>query len=82
MCSGWTEIRNKEGIRVCTKAVDDNPIKNGRASGIVQASPDEIVGMLRSVEYYHLIDPLYKVRRFCSLQRDGCVFWFLRLIVC
>lgn len=55
----WKKVKEKRGITVHLSHEEGNPIKAGKARGLIPGSPKLLLRILQSLDYYPQIDPLY-----------------------
>ncbi len=74
----WKDVLNRDAVRVEARAVPGSKIKEFRATGRIEASPERVLAMLTDVESYPGTMPMTEVARL--LRRDGASAWYYMVI--
>ncbi len=48
----WKKVKEKRGVPVLLKHEEDNPIKAGKALGLMPGHPELLLKILQSLDYY------------------------------
>jgi len=60
---GWDLISEKNDIKISIKNEESNPLKSGKAVGIVKRSVSDVFELLQGIDSYQEVDKLYESGR-------------------
>ncbi|RJE74119.1 START domain-containing protein [Reichenbachiella sp. MSK19-1] len=75
----WIHAKTQDGITVYTRISDDSPVKEFKAIGLLQASPEEIVSVLLDFEDYSAWYDHCKKARLLAHHSDTSMTYYLEL---